>query len=378
MNKRVITGLLITTIVCASLTGCNKSTNDLISEMETVETGNFNMELKMYNNDGKSNAIKIAGYSESFDNPYKSEFTVSTKRNNSEYSEITKCYLYGSDLYIGVPGVLNELNKIESLADYMRLLDYNQDYLLVNDNYMDKAFKLYQKNLVIPKSSRNRIITEAEIAGNIDEVTKAYDRLMKENEEKRKEKENEAENKEYLSFNSYVPNSFRSGMFGTIRSLKEFVDSESYDVKLSTGVYEITLDNNQTLNILKAINESANNKEFIAYVLGNIGSKGSSEYIDYITELKSEELNNLVNVYLTDMIENANENGNTTIKLSSTGMGNKKQNIYMRITTNGVNGIEFLFNNSTKLKDKVVNVPSNCLTIEDAYNKSVEIFGNEE
>lgn len=364
MKPRIMAITMVLIMTALSLVGC-KSQND---------SGTYSLEVKFYSDsgDGHGNTMKISG---DYDGN-KSKFNI-YKRGMADtgYSIITDGCLYGSDLYIGLPQLLGEISKVSSVSGYLGLIDYTQDYLLINDDYMDKAFKLYQRNLALPETHKNKIVTEAEIAGKEDNIQKAYDNILKEKEEQRKKEEKAADSKDYVGFERYLPK-FSVMATHALEDIINSVKNSGATHSFKTGVNILELDSDKVVNLLTSIKDSANSKDYI----WSVYNSGGSDFLDTLVRSNSDSINSMVGEYADKMLKSATESGKAVVKVSNS-KGNKQ--VYIRITTNGSNGIEILFKNKTGVKNKNkdgdtdINVPKNCLTVEDAYNKSMEKFINE-
>lgn len=354
--KPRIMAIALAVVMALSLSGCKS---------QSVR-GTYSLEVKFYNESGNGNTVKVSG--EYVDNTYK--FNVYTKNiSDTEYNQITDGVLYGSDLYVGLPKLLGELSKVDELQRYLGLIDYPQDYLLINDDYMDKAFKLYQRNLAVSESHKNKIVTEAEIAGKEDSVQKAYDNIMKEKEEQRKREEKEADSKEYVGFERYLPK-FSQMATQAMDDIVSSVVNSGATQSFKTGTKILELNSEGVTNLLKSIKSEASTKDYV----WSIYDSGGSDFLDTMVRSNSASINSIVEEYADKMIQSTNESGKAVVKVSNS-KGNKQ--VYIRITTNGLNGIEILYKNKKDKSVKDINVPQNCLTVEDAYNKSMEKFINE-
>ena len=374
-SRRLRTGLraglsLVLATGMLGLSACGKAESESITDRLKYDTiKKYDLTVKL-NSNGSDRYIKFDGFDfrNSGDEPNHTHTEVYTKNSvDAEYEYLTTLDSYKDDKYINMRALTNRFANIEELSGYVDLFnEVEKDVVIYNNDYIKSAFETYlDNNPNLSNAAKPRIITEKETAFGVTDGAslRTQSKLT-----------NNTEDLSRLSdMTSFVNNDTRSDVVNSFSTLYDMAINKGASESYMLGTQETKLEAQDAISYISDLQSLASDEMLVQTVFNGFFD---TDFGAYMLEKSNSKLNNGLNDYFTDILAEATDDAIVEFRVAEGGALNKEIGVYVKISSNGTNGIEVLFNGGKKISDEEITsyfkVPSNTMTSTDFF-KSVAI-----
>ncbi len=353
-----------------SLSACGKAESEsTIDRLKHDTIKKYDLTVKL-NSNGSDRYIKFDGFDfrDSEDEPNHTHTEVYTKNSaDAEYEHLTTLDSYKDDKYINMRALTNRLANIEELSDYVDLFnEVEKDVVIYNNDYIKSTFETYlDNNPNLSNASKPRIITEKETAYGVKDGASLRTQS--------KLTSNADELSRLSDMTSFVNNDARSDIANSFSTLYDMAINKGASESYMLGTQETKLAGQDAISYISDLQSLASDEMLVQTVFNGFFD---TDFGAYILEKSNSKLNSGLNDYLTNVLAEATDDAIVEFRVADGGALNKETGVYVKISSNGTNGIELLFHGGKKISDEDVasyfRVPSNTMTSTDFF-KSVAI-----